>query len=81
MCISHLGVYFREAAPQSSEEWQKLLEQQEHLHEAEIERWRDILSSSVTLMDHMKRTLSEVMSSLDRRAMYLQTPGPDNTTD
>ena len=67
--------------PQNSEEWQKLLEQQEHLHEAEIERWKDILSSSITLMDHMKRTLSEVMESLDRRFMYLQKTPTENTTE
>ena len=53
--------------PKSEGDWLKLLEQQEQLHETELNRWQDILASSIQLMDHMKLTLGELKSSLDHR--------------
>lgn len=38
----------------SQDEWLALLEQQQQLHELEVERWKDILSSSVHLMEQVR---------------------------
>ena len=53
-------------APKSAEEWLQLLDQQQHLHQLQMERWREILSASITLMDHMKTTLNELYHSIDK---------------
>ncbi|XP_064595531.1 protein Aster-B-like isoform X2 [Liolophura sinensis] len=50
--------------PESQEEWLKLLEQQQSLHQSEVEHWREILGTSVLLMDQMKASLMELQSSL-----------------
>ena len=41
--------------PLSTGDWSKLLEQQQYLHEEEIRRWKEILSASVQLLDHVSR--------------------------
>ncbi|WAR04740.1 ASTRB-like protein [Mya arenaria] len=43
--------------PQSQEEWVRLLQQQQHLHEAEMHKWQDLLAASISMVDQMKQTL------------------------
>ncbi|CAH1262758.1 GRAMD1B [Branchiostoma lanceolatum] len=44
--------------PRSPEEWIQLLQQQQQFHEAELHRWREVLATSVTLLDQMRASLS-----------------------
>ncbi|XP_078672874.1 protein Aster-B-like isoform X17 [Branchiostoma floridae x Branchiostoma belcheri] len=44
--------------PRSPEEWIQLLQQQQQFHEAELRRWREVLATSVTLLDQMRASLS-----------------------
>ena len=53
--------------PQTSDEWLALLKQQEKLHDEELNRWQEILTTSITLMDHMKATLTELKSTIENR--------------
>ncbi|XP_062860368.1 protein Aster-B-like isoform X2 [Trichomycterus rosablanca] len=43
--------------PQSQVEWAQLLESQQRFHEAELQKWREIIKSSVLLLDQMKDSL------------------------
>lgn len=54
--------------PHTSEDWKHLLEQQRHLHSAELRRWRDVLAASVSLLDHMTSTLRQLHESIDSRS-------------
>ncbi|KAK3587699.1 hypothetical protein CHS0354_042485 [Potamilus streckersoni] len=53
--------------PKSADEWMHLLQQQQFLHEAELEKWRDVLTTSVTLLDEMKKSLVHLKETLDHR--------------
>ena len=39
--------------PTTLEDWAKLLEQQQYLHDIEIDRWKDVLGAAVTVMDQV----------------------------
>lgn len=54
-------------SPKSQEEWANVLKQQQYLYEREIDKWKEILSSSITLIDQMKMTLVELRNSLENR--------------
>ncbi|XP_033757958.1 protein Aster-B-like isoform X2 [Pecten maximus] len=54
-------------SPKSQEEWASVLKQQQYLYEREIDKWKEILSSSITLIDQMKLTLVELRNSLENR--------------
>ncbi|XP_060079829.1 protein Aster-B-like [Ylistrum balloti] len=54
-------------SPKSQEEWMSVLKQQQYLYEREIDKWKEILSSSITLIDQMKLTLVELRNSLENR--------------
>ncbi|KAK2847858.1 hypothetical protein Q7C36_009540 [Tachysurus vachellii] len=43
--------------PQTQVEWAQLLESQQRFHEAELQKWREIIKSSVLLLDQMKDSL------------------------
>ncbi|XP_061165219.1 protein Aster-B-like [Saccostrea echinata] len=53
--------------PKSQEEWIQLLQQQRQLHESEIDRWKEIITSSIDLIDRIKGTLGDVKNSLEGR--------------
>ncbi|XP_025101004.1 GRAM domain-containing protein 1B-like isoform X1 [Pomacea canaliculata] len=63
--------------PRSQEEWGQLLRQQRSLHENEVEKWRQILYTSVELMDHMKKSLLDLHGRLDVR---LQSKAEEDST-
>ena len=52
---------------QSDDEWRDVRRRQESMYEGELQRWQDVLTSSMRLLDHMKATLGELRSSLDLR--------------
>ena len=52
MCICVCVCIYRKH-PASTEEWARLLEQQQYLHDAEIDRWKDVLGAAVTVMDQV----------------------------
>lgn len=37
-------------------EWAQLLEAQQRYHDAELQKWREIIKSSVVLLDQVKRS-------------------------
>ncbi|XP_055958591.1 protein Aster-B [Patella vulgata] len=53
--------------PHSQDEWVHLLRQQQNLHDSEIDKWRDVLSTSIILVDQIKGTLVHLHSSLEGR--------------
>ncbi|XP_062841337.1 protein Aster-A isoform X2 [Trichomycterus rosablanca] len=46
--------------PQSSSEWVKVLQSQRQFHQAQLNKWHQILHSSVTLLDQMKKSLENL---------------------
>ncbi|XP_064651386.1 protein Aster-B-like isoform X2 [Lineus longissimus] len=52
--------------PKSQDDWLELLKQQQTLHDLELDRWKDILSSSIQLIEQMKSTLTELRTSIDK---------------
>lgn len=63
--------------PKSEEDWVRLLKQQQALQDSEIEKWKEILSSSISLVDKMKDSLMKLSNILDHHIshsdMYSQT--------
>ena len=55
--ISGVLVTFSPASPlhhhHSPDEWNHVIEQQHRLHELELERWKDVLTASVSLVDQV----------------------------
>uniref|UniRef100_A0A8C6KWC6 GRAM domain containing 1B n=1 Tax=Nothobranchius furzeri TaxID=105023 RepID=A0A8C6KWC6_NOTFU len=48
--------------PQTQMEWAQLLEAQQRYHDAELQKWREIIKSSVVLLDQMKDSLLNLQS-------------------
>ncbi|XP_016338161.1 GRAM domain-containing protein 1A-like isoform X2 [Sinocyclocheilus anshuiensis] len=46
--------------PQTAGEWVQILQLQRQFHQAQINKWHQILQSSVTLLDQMKRSLEKL---------------------
>ncbi|XP_029636054.1 protein Aster-B isoform X4 [Octopus sinensis] len=61
------GLQNKDNYPQNQEEWAELLKQQQVLHESELERWREILSAAVILVDQVKLSLSQLQETLQHR--------------
>ena len=66
-----------EDSPLSSAEWAALLDQQQQLHETEMQRWKAVLSNTIELMDHMVHTLSDLRTSIDH-AYHFDSSADDN---
>lgn len=47
---------FPSKLPQTQMEWAQLLEAQQRFHDAELQRWREIIKSSVVLLDQVLPT-------------------------
>ncbi|ESO93750.1 hypothetical protein LOTGIDRAFT_104744, partial [Lottia gigantea] len=65
--------------PESREEWFKLLKQQQLLHDSEIDKWREVLSASIVLVDQMKGTLVHLHDSLEGRLKSATTDRKPNS--
>ncbi|KAL4647293.1 GRAM domain-containing protein 1B isoform X11 [Arapaima gigas] len=53
--------------PQTQTEWTQLLESQQRHHEAELQKWREIIRSSVLLLDQMKDSLLRLQKGIGLR--------------
>ncbi|XP_056138979.1 protein Aster-B isoform X1 [Lampris incognitus] len=53
--------------PQTQMEWAQLLESQQRYHDAELQKWREIIKSSVVLLDQMKDSLLNLQQGIGLR--------------
>ncbi|XP_068441972.1 protein Aster-B isoform X2 [Clinocottus analis] len=53
--------------PQTQMEWAQLLEAQQRFHDAELQKWREIIKSSVVLLDQMKDSLLNLQRGIGIR--------------
>ncbi|XP_028319789.1 protein Aster-B isoform X12 [Gouania willdenowi] len=53
--------------PQTQMEWAQLLEAQQHYHDAELQKWKEIIKSSVLLLDQMKDSLLNLQRGIGLR--------------
>ncbi|XP_027135899.1 GRAM domain-containing protein 1B isoform X6 [Larimichthys crocea] len=53
--------------PQTQMEWAQLLEAQQRYHDAELQKWREIIKSSVVLLDQMKDSLLNLQRGIGLR--------------
>ncbi|KAM9453181.1 protein Aster-B-like isoform 13-T14 [Salvelinus alpinus] len=53
--------------PQTQMEWAQLLESQQLYHDAELQKWREIIKSSVVLLDQMKDSLLNLQRGIGLR--------------
>uniref|UniRef100_A0A3Q2ZVN3 GRAM domain containing 1Bb n=1 Tax=Kryptolebias marmoratus TaxID=37003 RepID=A0A3Q2ZVN3_KRYMA len=53
--------------PQTQMEWAQLLEAQQRYHDAELQKWRKIIKSSVVLLDQMKDSLLNLQRGISLR--------------
>ncbi|XP_065816705.1 protein Aster-B isoform X11 [Labrus bergylta] len=53
--------------PQTQMEWSQLLEAQQRYHDAELQKWREIIKSSVVLLDQMKDSLLNLQRGIGLR--------------
>ena len=48
---------FRAPRPHSPDEWHHVMQQQTRLHELELERWKEVLTASVSLVDQVSQSI------------------------
>lgn len=53
--------------PQTQMEWAQLLESQQRYHDAELQKWREIIKSSVLLLDQIKDSLLSLQKGVGLR--------------
>ncbi|XP_071095705.1 protein Aster-B-like [Haliotis cracherodii] len=53
--------------PRSQEQWANLLNQQKSLYNREIDKWSDVLATSIQLIEQMKGTLETLRDGLEMR--------------
>ncbi|KAM9079373.1 protein Aster-B isoform 2-T3 [Megaptera novaeangliae] len=61
------GLRLQERLPQSQTEWAQLLESQQKYHDTELQKWREIIKSSVMLLDQMKDSLINLQNGIRAR--------------
>ncbi|XP_019402590.1 PREDICTED: GRAM domain-containing protein 1B isoform X1 [Crocodylus porosus] len=61
------GLRLHERLPQSQTEWAQLLESQQKYHDSELQKWREIIKSSVILLDQMKDSLINLQNGIGSR--------------
>ncbi|KAM5311279.1 protein Aster-B isoform 5-T5 [Glossophaga mutica] len=61
------GLRLQERLPQSHTEWAQLLESQQKYHDTELQKWREIIKSSVMLLDQMKDSLIDLQNGIRSR--------------
>lgn len=64
-----------EDSPLTSAEWAALLDQQQQLHDSEMQQWKAVLSNTIQLMDHMVHTLSDLRASIDHAYQFDNAAG------
>ncbi|XP_043532720.1 protein Aster-B-like isoform X9 [Chiloscyllium plagiosum] len=72
------GIRLQESKlPQSQVEWAQLLESQQRYHDAELQKWREILKSSVVLLDQMRDSLVTLQKGIGLRDYSSETDKRD----
>ncbi|XP_060016621.1 protein Aster-B isoform X1 [Lagenorhynchus albirostris] len=61
------GLRLQDRLPQSQTEWAQLLESQQKYHDTELQKWREIIKSSVMLLDQMKDSLINLQNGIRAR--------------
>ncbi|XP_062995187.1 protein Aster-B isoform X3 [Elgaria multicarinata webbii] len=61
------GLRLQERLPQSQTEWAQLLESQQKYHDTELQKWREVIKSSVILLDQMKDSLVNLQNGIGSR--------------
>ncbi|KAL4660638.1 GRAM domain-containing protein 1B-like isoform X1 [Arapaima gigas] len=61
------GLQPQERLPETQVEWAQLLESQQRYHDDELQRWREIIKSSVLLLDQMKDSLLNLQKGIGLR--------------
>lgn len=56
-CLLTQLTVFPSKLPQTQMEWAQLLEAQQRYHDAELQKWREIIKSSVVLLDQVQQRL------------------------
>uniref|UniRef100_A0AAV2J022 VASt domain-containing protein n=1 Tax=Knipowitschia caucasica TaxID=637954 RepID=A0AAV2J022_KNICA len=59
--------------PQTQLEWAQLLETQQRYHDSEMQKWREIIRSSVALLDQMKDSLLNLQRGIGLRDYSSET--------
>uniref|UniRef100_A0A8C6XNC6 GRAM domain containing 1B n=1 Tax=Naja naja TaxID=35670 RepID=A0A8C6XNC6_NAJNA len=65
--VSKLLLVISCVLPQSQTEWAQLLESQQKYHDTELQKWREIIKSSVVLLDQMKDSLTNLQKGIGSR--------------
>ena len=47
--------------PQTQMEWAQLLESQQRYHDDELQKWKEIIKSSVMLLDEVRQPISRIL--------------------
>ncbi|XP_070699638.1 protein Aster-B-like [Pempheris klunzingeri] len=53
--------------PQTQLEWEQLLDSQQHCHDNELQKWKEIIKSSVLLLDKLRDSLLKLHKSIGTR--------------
>ncbi|XP_065154706.1 protein Aster-A isoform X1 [Paramisgurnus dabryanus] len=68
--------------PQSAGEWAQVLQLQRQFHQAQMNKWQQILQSSVTLLDQMKQSLEKLHRGMITPEVQDESDSaPDTLTD
>ncbi|XP_051575750.1 protein Aster-A-like isoform X2 [Myxocyprinus asiaticus] len=68
--------------PQSAGEWAQILQLQRQFHQSQMNKWQQILQSSVTLLDQMKQSLEKLhRGMITPEAQQESDPAPETLTD
>ncbi|XP_039506641.1 protein Aster-A isoform X6 [Pimephales promelas] len=68
--------------PQSAGEWAQVLQLQRQFHQAQLNKWQQILQSSVALLDQMKQSLEKLHGGMITPEVQQESdPAPDTLTD
>lgn len=77
VCVCVCVLCFPSKLPQTQMEWAQLLEAQQRYHDAELQKWREIIKSSVVLLDQVlghKEAHFRITSELWYDEKMLTTP-------
>ncbi|KAI2654993.1 Protein Aster-B [Labeo rohita] len=68
--------------PQTAGEWAQVLQLQRQFHQAQMNKWQQILQSSVTLLDQMKQSLEKLHRGMITPEVQQESdPAPETLTD
>ncbi|XP_069080531.1 protein Aster-B isoform X3 [Pleurodeles waltl] len=73
------GLRLHDRLPQSQNEWAQLLQSQQKYHDNERQKWREIIKSSVMLLDQMKNSLINLQSGIGARDYGPETEDKRNS--